>query len=108
MSEIWPHLLTAMIAAVGTYVGAIHKLKVEVEVLKKTQEDERKDIDNIQKRLDSHSKKNDEIIKLINDLKVEVIQQIAKLATEMSKISSDVENINRVFTINDNGIMFKK
>lgn len=33
MSEIWPYLLTAMVTAVGTYVGAIHKLRIKVAVL---------------------------------------------------------------------------
>lgn len=33
MSEVWRILLTVVITAVGTYVGAIHKLKTKVEVL---------------------------------------------------------------------------
>lgn len=36
MNQIWPYLLTAMVTAVGTYIGAIHKLRIKVAVLEFT------------------------------------------------------------------------
>lgn len=104
--DIWPYILSAVISAVGMYVGYIHQLKLEVAVLKKTLEEQQKTIDGMQKRIDSHSKKQDTILESINTFKIEMIEKIGDLAAELGSLSSDVKNINRAISIYDNKVSF--
>ena len=106
--EIWPYLLTALISAIGMYVGAIHKLKLEVAVLKKTVEDQQKSLDNIQKRQDSHSKKTDDILDTVNQMKLEVLKQMGAMNTNIGSLASDVKNLNNLLAISDMGIAVKR
>lgn len=66
-SDLWPYIVTAIITAIGTYVGAIHALKVRVAVLEHKCE-------NLQKRVDSHSGKIDQILEGINEIKVAIVK----------------------------------
>lgn len=125
MTDIWPLLLTVVLSNITAYIGFINKMRSQISVLEdkvkrlETMEQSLSDkIDEINKmisvlqekmkrveqRQDSHSKKNDEIIKLLNDLKLEVVEKLGALATNMGKLSSDVDNINRSFTVYDEGI----
>lgn len=97
MTDIWPILLGSIFSAITLYVGFINKMRSQISVLEEK-------VKRVEQRQDSHSKKNDEIIKLITDLKVEVIQKLGQVATDMSKLSSDVDNINRTFVVFDSGI----
>lgn len=106
--DIWPYIASALLSAVGMYVGYIHQLKLEVAVLKKSFEEQQKTIDAMNKRIDSHSKKQDAILESINTLKIEMVEKIGELAADLGSLSSDVRNINRVLTIYDNGIQFNK
>lgn len=86
--EVWPFFLTALISAIGFYIGFVHKLKIEVAVLKKTVEDMQVSLGNVQKRQDSHSKKQDDILKSINDMKLEMMKEMSKVIREVSKIEA--------------------
>jgi ABC-2 type transport system ATP-binding protein len=55
-----------------------------------------------------HSKKNDEIVSLITELRVEMAKQLGNMNTSMGKIASDVENINSTIAIFDGGVVSKK
>ena len=66
-ADIWPYILTAVLTAVGTYMGAIHQLKERVAVMEN-------EMDNLQKRVDSHSGKIDDILDGINDIKVKIME----------------------------------
>lgn len=65
-------------------------------------------IDKIQQRQDSHSRKQDEILKLITDLEVKMVNKFGDMAKELSSIASDVRNINNSFEVFDNGIKRRK
>lgn len=93
-------IVGAIISVAIMYVGFINKMRSQISVLEEK-------VKRVEQRQDSHSKKHDEIVKLIQDLKVEVIQSLGNLDKNMGKLSSDVDNINRVFTINDEGIRFR-
>ena len=99
-SAIMNQIVGAIISVAIMYVGFINKMRSQISVLEEK-------VKRVEQRQDSHSKKHDEIVKLIQDLKVEVIQSLGNLDKNMGKLSSDVDNINRVFTINDEGIRFR-
>jgi len=119
VNEFIKQIVGIVIGLTSFYFLTIHRHKVDIEIMKKDLEKLRSDLNNIendirkeigviQKRLDSHSRKNDEIITLINELKMEMIKQLGSVATSMAKISSDVENINSTIAIFDDGIRSKK
>ena len=118
--DIWKILLTAMLGVVGWQWREGHALKGKVLVLETTitelqesvkkdkedveksvrhlQENVAKDIDNIkrdiekiQSRQDSHSKKQDEIVSLITDFKLEVVKQMGELSSDLKALNSTIE-----------------
>jgi len=129
MGEFLKVLIATLVSGVVLYIGIINKLRSQISVHDnrlKQLEDNCKDatrkfeetsrlmtvLDEKAKRLeqrqDSHSKKNDEIVKLITELRVEMAKQLGNMSTSMSKIASDVENINSTIAIFDEGIRSKK
>jgi CII-binding regulator of phage lambda lysogenization HflD len=94
-------IIGAIISIAIMYVGFINKLRTDVELLKEKS-------DRLEKRQDSHSKKNDEIISLITSLKVDVIKQIGDVVTKIGKMSSDIDNISQTFAVYDEGVTAKK
>jgi hypothetical protein len=108
MIDLWPYLMPVFLGGLVTCIGYIYNLKTEVAVLKKTLENLTATVGDMRTRIDSHSKKNDEVVNLITSFKIEVIQKIGAMATDISKLSSDVENINRSFLVFDTGIKTKK
>lgn len=107
-SELWPSFVGALLAAIGLYAGYIRKLIVDVAVLQKSADDQQKIIDNMTKRLDSHSKKQDEIYDTLNDMKVELVKQIGQMNASIGALASDVKNMNNLLTITDAAKTHKK
>ena len=76
MNQIWPYLLTAMVTAVGTYVGAIHKLRIKVAVLENRLERVDGEVTRVDKRLDKKSEQFDRIQEDISDIR----EKLARIA----------------------------
>lgn len=93
-TDIWPIVLGAIISAITMYVGFINKMRSQISVMEEK-------IKKIEQRQDSHSKKYDELYKLITDFKIEMVRQIGSVATE-------VNNFNRLIQITDNEISFNR
>ncbi len=93
-TDIWPIVLGAIIPAITMYVGFINKMRSQISVMEEK-------IKKIEQRQDSHSKKYDELYKLITDFKIEMVRQIGSVATE-------VNNFNRLIQITDNEISFNR
>ena len=109
LNEIWPYLLTAFVPAVGLYIGYIHQLRMKMAVVENTLQTLQTNQDNMQKRMDNHSKKQDEILDAIASLKVEIVKQLAAtekhinaITTEQAVIAADVKNINHTLSIIEN------
>ena len=115
-------IIAALIAAVGLYVGFINNLRTEVRLLKekiKTLEEKCKAVTDevnrqehlntileekvkkIESRQESHSKKYDELLELINDIKLEMVKQFSRLTSEINGFNSMVE-------ASDNGVRINK
>jgi len=99
LSDIWPSLLGALVTAIGLYAGYIRKLVVDVAVLQKTVESQQNIIDNLARRLDSHSKKQDEIYDTLNNMKVELVKQIGQMSASISALTSDVKNMSSLLAV---------
>lgn len=105
LTDLWP-VLSIVVPIVVLYFGYIQQLRIRVAVLEETVKNQQIVIDNQQKRMDSHSKKQDDILDLVTELKLEMVKQISQMTSELGTISADVKNINRMFAVNDNGFSF--
>ena len=129
MGELVKVLIATVVSGLVLYIGIVNKLRSQLGIHEsriKTLEEKCKEIQKrfdetsrlltvleekakrMEQRQDSHSKKNDEIVKLINDLSLEMTKQLGNMNTSMVKIASDVENINSTIAIFDEGIRSKK
>lgn len=113
MKDLWPFLITALFAAVGwlwkKVIGMSERLVVietnmdtcktnmndDLQSLKEKITNERdqihKMIDKMQQRQDSHSKKQDEILTLITDFKLEVVRQIGEMSSDLKALTNSIE-----------------
>ena len=119
MTEIWPILLGAVLSAIGMYVGFINKMRSQIAVLEDNVEDLQdkcKEITDksgamavledkvkrLESRQDSHSKKYDELMSTINELKLEMVKGFARLASDINSFNSMVEASDKGVVINTN------
>ena len=128
-SQIINQSIGAIISIAIMYIGFINRLRSDVSVLKEkvSQFDKQcsdvskkfedvnhhyavieEKIRHIEQRQDSHSKKNDDVINLITDFKLEMAEKISDVSVQMGKIQSDVENITSTIAVFDEGIRSKK
>lgn len=104
ISDLWP-LLTIIVPIIVLYFDYIQQLRIRVAVLEQANEDMQKTLINMQKRMDNHSKKQDDILEAIASLKVELVRQMAatekqvnSIKTEQVAIAADLKNINRTLS----------
>ena len=79
--DLWPIVMPVLLALIIGYVGFIHKLRIEVAVLKQK-------VDNLQKRVDSHSKKQDDLLTLVTDFKEDMTDKLNAILVDIAKIST--------------------
>lgn len=101
MSQIWPPLLGALLTAIGLYAGYIRKLIVDVAVLQKEVENQQTIINNMTKRLDAHSKKQDEILNALTRMEVELVKQIGQANSGINVLTSDIKNLKSLLSITE-------
>jgi hypothetical protein len=104
MTDIWPFLVTAILAAIGWQWRESYLLKTKVAVLERTIENIMKTIEAIQHRQDSHSKKQDDIMELLTDFKMEMLKEVGNMSSNVSGLASDVKNLSNLISITDVGI----
>lgn len=128
-TDLWPILLPTILAAVGLYIGFINRMRSQIAVLETKVSDLESEcekatakmtemthtigileekVKRLEMRQDSQSKKNDEVIKLINDFKLEITRQIGDVNKNIIKIQGEVEVINKTIAIFDGGVVSKK
>ena len=105
-------LISAAIAALLMYIGFINTLRTKVAVLEDNVEElqeeckkvtekfedmahrfavQEANVKRIESRQDSHSKKYDELMSTINELKIEMVKQFSRLTSELNAFNSMIE-----------------
>ncbi len=128
-TDLYPILLPTILSAISLYIGFINKMRSQIAVLEKQVRDLESEcekatdkmtemahtigileekVKRLEMRQDSQSKKNDEVIKLINDFKLEITRQIGDVNKNIIKIQGEVEVINKTIAIFDGGVVSKK
>ena len=80
-TELWPHIVTAIIAVIGMYFGAVRSMMVRVAVLEQK-------VESLQKRVDSHSN-------TLGELKNEVSKQLGQIAVDIAKINTTLNIVGK-------------
>lgn len=108
IANIQPILFTALVGVIIAYARYVNSLKTRVAVLEKT-------IEAMQKRLDSHSRKQDEIYDTLNvvkgsmsDMKVEIVKEMGSMTASISSLASDLKGLNNLLAISDVGIKINR
>ena len=115
MTDIWPFLVTAILAAIGWQFRESYLLKTKVAVMEKsiegvkeamktTTENIQKSIEHIQSRQDSHSKKQDAVMDLLTSFKMEMLKEVGNMSSNVSGLASDLKNLSNLISITDIGI----
>ena len=115
MIDIWPFLVTAILAAIGWQFRESYLLKTKVAVMEKsiegvkesmktTNDNIQKSIEHIQSRQDSHSKKQDAVMELLTDFKMEMLKEVGTMSSNVSGLAADVKNLSNLISITDVGI----
>lgn len=84
MIDIWPMVVTAILTAIGTYVGFIHKLRVKVAVLENKVNKVENDVQRVDKRVDRKSEQFDKIQEDISDIR----EKLARIAAVLDIVES--------------------
>ena len=108
IQSIQPILFTALVGVVIAYARYVNTLKTGVAVMEKTIEDLLKTVEAMQKRLDSHSKKQDEIYNTLTGMKVEMIKEMGQITASVSSLASDIKGLSQLLAITDMGISIKR
>lgn len=76
VTNVWSMLATAIVTAIGTYIGFIHKLRVKVAVLENKMERVESEVQRVDKRVDRKSEQFDKIQEDISDIR----EKLARIA----------------------------
>ena len=74
-------VVTALLTAVGTYVGFIHRLRIKVSVLDV-------ELKELKRRVEGHSRKQDDILSAINGIQNDMNDKLNKIAIDIAKINT--------------------
>lgn len=115
MIDLWPLIVPVFLGAIVYQWRENHQLKIRVAVLENTVENLETTLTNIQKRQDSQSKKQDDILDRIGAMEKEVLKQVAGVQTSFSKqisdvsstvasLAGDVKGLSNLILVSDKGI----
>lgn len=119
IAELQPILTTTFVGIVIAYARYVHNLKERVAVLENSFDDLKQEmkniteniketIGNIQKRLDSHSKKYDAILERIGSMEREVLKETGSVKADISELKSDLRGFSNLILASDNGIKINR
>lgn len=84
--DIWPMVVTAALAAIGTYIGFIHRLRIKVSVMEV-------EVAELKRRVEGHSKRQDDILNAINGINTNVTDKLNTIVVDIAKIKTTLSII---------------
>lgn len=83
--DLWPVLggsvLTGILSVLGMYFGWVHKLRTEMAVVKV-------ELGELKRRVEGHSKKQDQILSAINNIQTDMNEKLNKIAIDIARINT--------------------
>ena len=119
MIDLWPFLVPIIATAIGWLFREVYVLKTDVSVVKQsieviqttiksTDANIQKTIEKIQIRLDSHSKKQDDMLDRFSFMEKEVLKETASVKVDISSLANDVKGLSNLILASDSGIRIKR
>ena len=99
IADLWPYLMTGLLGVIGWQWKDGHSTKIRVAVMERTIEDLQKTVENVVNRQNSQSKKQDDILNLISDFKLEMVKQIGEVSSDLKALSSSLAAFDDVATM---------
>lgn len=84
--DIWPMVVTTALAAIGTYIGFIHRLRIKVSVMEV-------EVAELKRRVEGHSKRQDDILNAINGINTNVTEKLNTIVVDIAKIKTTLSII---------------
>jgi predicted nucleic acid-binding Zn-ribbon protein len=106
--DIWPYLIPVLLGAVVWQWRENHALKIRVAVLENTVENLETTLVNIQKRQDSQSKKQDDILDRISAMESGVLKEVGSVKASISGLAADLNGLSRLILASDKGIKIER
>lgn len=101
MTDLWPYLLPIFLTGIAGLIGWVHNLRTRVAILERT-------VENQQKRIDSHSAKQDGLLDKMNSMEKKFIETVGGVRTDIQGLASDVKGLSNLILISDPGIKVKR
>ena len=83
--DLWPvlggSLLTGILSVLGMYFGWVHKLRTQMAVVEV-------ELSELKRRVEGHSKKQDQILSAINGIQTDMNEKLNKIAIDIAKINT--------------------
>lgn len=83
--DLWPVLggsvLTGILSVLGMYFGWVHKLRTEMAVVEV-------ELGELKRRVEGHSKKQDQILSAINNIQTDMNEKLNKIAIDIARINT--------------------
>jgi len=83
--DLWPvitgSILTGIFSIVGMYIGFVHRLRTKMAVLEV-------EVKELKRRVEGHSKKQDDILSAINGIQSDMNEKLNKIAIDIAKINT--------------------
>lgn len=101
MIDIWPYLMPVLFAGIAGTIGWVHNLRTRVAILEKM-------VDNQQKRIDSHSSKQDGLLDKMNAMEKKFIENMGDVRSDIQGLASDVKGLSNLILVSDKGMKIQQ
>lgn len=83
--DLWPvitgSIITGVFSVIGMYVGFVHKLRTKIAVMEV-------EVSELKRRVEGHSRKQDDILTAINAIQSDMNEKLNKIAIDIAKINT--------------------
>lgn len=83
--DLWPvitgSVVTGVLSVIGMYFGWVHKLRTEMAVVEV-------ELKELKRRVEGHSKKQDDILSAINGIQTDMNEKLNKIAIDIARINT--------------------
>lgn len=93
VTDLWPvitaTLLTGILSIAGMYFGWVHHLREQMAVMNV-------EVNELKRRVNDHSKKQDEILSAVNSIQSELNEKLNKISVEIAKIGTTLNIVKPI------------
>lgn len=83
--DLWPvitgSIITGVFSMAGMYIGFVHRLRTKIAVMEV-------EVSELKRRVEGHSKKQDDILTAINGIQADMNDKLNKIAIDIAKINT--------------------